>query len=174
MLEEVCDLNPQKKCRSVTKLVPRLKSTHRCTIVPQEICQLQFSSPLQPGEIYPPEEKLFFACAAAQQADQIETVIKPYIEWGVKEKSETSADFDTEIPRPNSPEKDTQENTTPGIKGLRAPKSNEQRPRTLGPQGSRNLGPQEPRELMSQGPKEPLQVITRHGWIVKKPMRFQS
>ena len=122
MLEEVCDLNPQKKCRSVTKLVLRLKSTHRCTIVPQEICQLQFSSPLQPGEIYPPEEKLFFACAAAQQADQIETVIKPYIEWGVKEKSETSADFDTEIPRPNSPEKDAQKNTTPGIKGLRAPK----------------------------------------------------
>ena len=103
-----------------------------------------------------------------------ETVIKPYLEWGVREKSEASADFDTEIPRPNSPEKDTQENTTPGIKGLRAPKSNEQRLRTFGPQGSRNLGPQEPRELMSQGPKESLPVITRHGRIVKKPKRFQS
>ena len=47
ILEEVCDLNPQKKCRFGTKLVPRLKPTHRCTIVPQEICQLKFSSPLQ-------------------------------------------------------------------------------------------------------------------------------
>ena len=51
ILEEVCDLNPQKKCRSVTKLVPRLKSTHRCTIVPQEICLLKFSSPLQVKKI---------------------------------------------------------------------------------------------------------------------------
>ena len=77
ILEEVCDLNPQEKCRFVTKLVPRLKSTHRCTIVPQEICQLQFSSPLQPGESYPTEEELVFACAAAQPADQIETADAP-------------------------------------------------------------------------------------------------
>ena len=45
--EEVCDLNPQKTCRFVTKLVPRLKPTHQCTIVPQEVCQLKFSSPQQ-------------------------------------------------------------------------------------------------------------------------------
>ena len=72
--EEVCDLNPQKTCRFVTKLVPRLKPTHQCTIVPQEVCQLKFSSPQQikkplltkwcldetpsqPGEIYPTEEE---------------------------------------------------------------------------------------------------------------------
>ena len=45
--EEVCDLNPQKTCRFVTKLVPRLKPTHQCTIVPQEVCQLKFNSPQQ-------------------------------------------------------------------------------------------------------------------------------
>ena len=67
--EEVCDLNPQKTCRLVTKLVPRLKPKHQCTIVPQEVCQLKFSapsqvtkplitkwclddSPLVPGELY--------------------------------------------------------------------------------------------------------------------------
>merc|ERR1711990_704104 len=72
--EEVCDLNPQKTCRFVTKLVPRLKPTHQCTIVPQEVCQLKFSSPQQvkkplltkwcldetppqPGELYPSEEE---------------------------------------------------------------------------------------------------------------------
>ena len=72
--EEVCDLNPQKTCRFVTKLVPRLKPTHQCTIVPQQVCQLKFSSPKQvkkplltkwcldetppqPGELYPSEEE---------------------------------------------------------------------------------------------------------------------
>jgi len=43
--EEVCDLNPQKTCRFQTKLVPRLKPTHECTIIPQEICQLRFDTP---------------------------------------------------------------------------------------------------------------------------------
>jgi hypothetical protein len=43
--EEVCDLNPQRTCRFVTKLVPRLKPTHQCTIVPQEVCQLKLTSP---------------------------------------------------------------------------------------------------------------------------------
>ena len=72
--EEVCDLNPQKTCRFVTKLVPRLKPTHQCTIVPQEVCQLKFNSPQQvkkplltkwcldetppqTGELYPGEEE---------------------------------------------------------------------------------------------------------------------
>ncbi len=47
--EEVCDLNPQKTCRFQTKLVPRLKPAHECTIIPQETCNLKFSSP-QPVE----------------------------------------------------------------------------------------------------------------------------
>ena len=45
--EEVCDLNPQKTCRFITKLVPKLKPEHQCTIVPQEICNLKFSQPKQ-------------------------------------------------------------------------------------------------------------------------------
>jgi len=43
--EETCDLNPQKTCRLVTKLVPSLKPTQECTTVPQETCNLKFSQP---------------------------------------------------------------------------------------------------------------------------------
>ena len=45
--EEVCDLNPQKTCRYMTKLVPRLVPEHQCTIVPKETCILKFSQPTQ-------------------------------------------------------------------------------------------------------------------------------
>ena len=45
--EEQCDLNPQKTCRFVTKLVPKLSPKHECTIVPQETCNLKFSQPRQ-------------------------------------------------------------------------------------------------------------------------------
>lgn len=45
--EEICDLNPQKTCRFQTKLVPQLKPTHECTTIPQEVCQLKFSTPRQ-------------------------------------------------------------------------------------------------------------------------------
>merc|ERR1712029_142598 len=45
--EEICDLNPQKTCRFITKLVPKLEPKHECTIVPQEICNLKFSQPRQ-------------------------------------------------------------------------------------------------------------------------------
>jgi len=45
--EEQCDLNPQKTCRYVTKLVPRLSPKHECTIVPKETCNLSFSQPRQ-------------------------------------------------------------------------------------------------------------------------------
>jgi hypothetical protein len=43
--EEVCDLNPQKTCRLQTKLVPKLKPEHECTIIPHEVCHLKFSAP---------------------------------------------------------------------------------------------------------------------------------
>ena len=43
--EEVCDLNPQKTCRFATKLVPSLKPTHECTVIPKETCHLKFSQP---------------------------------------------------------------------------------------------------------------------------------
>jgi len=45
--EEVCDLNPQKTCRFQTKLVPKLKPAHECTVIPKETCNLKFSSPKQ-------------------------------------------------------------------------------------------------------------------------------
>ena len=43
--EEVCDLNPQKVCRFQTRLVPSLKPKHECTIIPQEVCNLRFTTP---------------------------------------------------------------------------------------------------------------------------------
>ena len=43
--EEICDLNPQKTCRLVTRLVPTLKPKPECTIIPQEICNLKFTAP---------------------------------------------------------------------------------------------------------------------------------
>ena len=43
--EEVCDISPQKTCRLVTKLVPRLKPREKCTITPQETCSWQHKPP---------------------------------------------------------------------------------------------------------------------------------
>jgi len=43
--EETCDLNPQKTCRFVTKLVPKLKPKPECTQIPQEVCHLKFGQP---------------------------------------------------------------------------------------------------------------------------------
>jgi len=43
--EETCDLNPQKTCRFVTKLVPKLKPKSECTTIPKETCMLKFTQP---------------------------------------------------------------------------------------------------------------------------------
>ena len=43
--EEMCDLNPQKTCRLVTKLVPSLDPKRECTTVPKETCSLRFTQP---------------------------------------------------------------------------------------------------------------------------------
>lgn len=43
--EEVCDLNPQKTCRYVSKLVPKLTPKHECTTIPKEVCNLRFGAP---------------------------------------------------------------------------------------------------------------------------------
>merc|ERR1712172_28426 len=73
--EEHCDLNPQKICKFVTKLVPKLAPKHECTIVPKETCLLKFTTPRQeevplqtrwcldptpaaPGESYDEEDAL--------------------------------------------------------------------------------------------------------------------
>ena len=45
--EEVCDLQPQKTCRLVTKLVPSLDPKRECTSVPKEVCHMKFT----PGSI---------------------------------------------------------------------------------------------------------------------------
>ena len=45
--EESCDLSPQKTCRLMTKLVPRLSPVQQCTTVPRETCILKFSQPRQ-------------------------------------------------------------------------------------------------------------------------------
>jgi hypothetical protein len=80
--EEVCDLNPQKTCRFQTKLVPKLKPAHECTIIPREVCNLKFSAPQEvekplktkwcldstpsaPGETYDESEALGAPLAAA-------------------------------------------------------------------------------------------------------------
>merc|ERR1711997_822836 len=82
--EEVCDLNPQKTCKFQTKLVPKLKPAHECTIVPREVCHLKFSSPQEvekplktkwcldptapePGETYDESEALGDPLPAASE-----------------------------------------------------------------------------------------------------------
>ena len=40
-VKEICDLNPQKTCRFVTKLVPKLEPVRECTVVPKETCRLE-------------------------------------------------------------------------------------------------------------------------------------
>jgi len=85
--EEVCDLNPQKTCRFITKLVPKLKPEHQCTIVPKETCTLKFTQPQQvdkplltkwcldptpaaPGDSYDEEEALAAPIGVAESAPQ--------------------------------------------------------------------------------------------------------
>ena len=45
--EEICDLNPQKTCKLQTRLVPKLKPEHECTVIPRETCNLKFTNPEQ-------------------------------------------------------------------------------------------------------------------------------
>jgi len=43
--EETCELNPQKHCKAVTKLVPNLKPVEECVDVPKEICHRSRTNP---------------------------------------------------------------------------------------------------------------------------------
>ncbi|XP_040565820.1 uncharacterized protein [Lepeophtheirus salmonis] len=99
--EEVCDLNPQKTCRFQTKLVPKLKPAHECTIIPQEVCNLKFTQPKQvdqplktkwclddtpspPGESYEESNALGQPLGtAASVADPIITPREPLPLYGV-------------------------------------------------------------------------------------------
>ena len=40
--QETCDVQPQKTCRFVTKLVPRLKPVQRCSSVPRQVCNRKY------------------------------------------------------------------------------------------------------------------------------------
>merc|ERR1712210_245681 len=92
--EEICDLNPQKTCRFVTKLVPRLSPEHECTIVPKETCILKFTTPVQeevplqtrwcldptpasPGESYDEENALGEPLSAAASSPVRKVVKAP-------------------------------------------------------------------------------------------------
>merc|ERR1719499_1850187 len=92
--EEVCDLNPQKVCKFVTKLVPRLSPEHECTIVPKETCILKFTTPTQeevplqtrwcldptpaaPGESYDEENALGEPLSAAASSPVRKVVRAP-------------------------------------------------------------------------------------------------
>merc|ERR1711935_622568 len=99
--EEVCDLNPQKICRFITKLVPKLSPKHECTIVPKETCVLKFSQPRQmdkplktrwcldstpsaPGENYDEENALGDPLGAA--SDSFGDAIEAPASYGVNRR----------------------------------------------------------------------------------------
>ena len=44
---EECDLEPQKTCRHVTKLVPYLRAVEECVDVPQEVCGVSRVDPVK-------------------------------------------------------------------------------------------------------------------------------
>jgi len=86
--EEVCDLNPQKTCRFQTKLVPKLKPAHECTVIPKETCNLKFTTPQEvekplktkwcldptpaaPGETYDEADALGAPLGAASEPDVV-------------------------------------------------------------------------------------------------------
>ena len=43
--EELCNLEPQRTCKHVTKLVPQLKPHESCTDVPKEVCTRSQTNP---------------------------------------------------------------------------------------------------------------------------------
>jgi len=43
--EETCNLEPQKECKHVTKLVPQLKPVEECVDIPKEVCSRSRTNP---------------------------------------------------------------------------------------------------------------------------------
>ena len=43
--EEVCEVQPRKTCKHVTKLVPKLSPEQECTQVPIQVCNLRQGAP---------------------------------------------------------------------------------------------------------------------------------
>ena len=42
---ETCEIEPQRTCKHVTKLVPRLVAAEECVDVPKEVCSRSKSNP---------------------------------------------------------------------------------------------------------------------------------
>ena len=42
--QEYCDIIPHKTCSQATRLVPQLKPTKECTMVPSEVCTMNYSN----------------------------------------------------------------------------------------------------------------------------------
>jgi hypothetical protein len=78
--EEQCDLNPQKTCRLITKLVPSLKPKQECTTVPKEVCVLKFTQPELRAKPLRTEWCLDEAGAASEA--QAEYGAEPQAEYG--------------------------------------------------------------------------------------------
>ena len=43
--EETCNLEPQRSCKHVTKLVPSLKPAEECVDIPKEVCSRSRKNP---------------------------------------------------------------------------------------------------------------------------------
>ena len=43
--EETCNLEPQRQCKHVTKLVPLLKPVEECVDIPKEVCSRSRTNP---------------------------------------------------------------------------------------------------------------------------------
>ena len=41
--QEFCDIIPHKICSQVTKLLPQLKPSRECTMVPSEVCTMNYN-----------------------------------------------------------------------------------------------------------------------------------
>ena len=80
--EESCDLNPQKTCRLVTRLVPSLKPKQECTIVPKEVCQLKFTQPELRAKPLRTEWCLDEEAAGEASEPQAEYGASPQAEYG--------------------------------------------------------------------------------------------
>jgi len=149
--EEVCDLNPQKTCRFITKLVPKLKPEHQCTIVPKETCTLKFTQPKQvekplltkwcldptpvaPGESYDEENAQAPPIGGSESAPQ-PAVLEPEYEPEIPAyQAEESIPLDTSYLSPGTARSGRNRQFSQELPALKAParRNNGQRRNNFG------------------------------------------
>merc|ERR1711935_1149602 len=149
--EEICDLNPQKTCRFVTKLVPKLKPEHQCTIVPKETCTLKFTQPQQvekplltkwcldptpvaPGESYSEDEAQAPPIGGSESAPQ-PAVLEPEYEPEIPAyQAEESIPLDTSYLSPGTARSGRNRQFSRELPALKAParRNNGQRRNNFG------------------------------------------